>query len=199
MSKTVGSQSSQLFRIGYTLIELTAALALAAMLMVAVLGVLNSLTLRQRVLLSDSSFELWHDRFTAQLEWDLTNSREIHTITSGIELAGFAGIDRDSNLSLPIPSTIRYFLESSGSKSVLVRQEIHLDADHTANCFTDLVGVETGGLILLNASEDSSFNEIKTRDKLNAIADGNIPAQVTAILLRDETEVPVYRHTFIIR
>ena len=141
-------------RRAFTLIELLAASALAAMLVLVLFQVIGSLG-RTRAALdrkeSAAAHEPWKSDLLDMLRWDLANATERRLEPGRVTLAGHGSLDRRSLAAGHEPTAVIYELERRGSRSVLVRRQIDarawselLCADVTAFTVEPLRAMRTG-------------------------------------------------------
>lgn len=119
--------------------ELIVALALATGLMVAVLGVLHSLTRQRDVLLSHRAPAPWRQQFREQLRRDIANARRCSVRWNEIRLVGYGGRSFDTGLPTHRPTTVVYRVHQIGEEPWLMRWEIHLDDETNQNIEGELV------------------------------------------------------------
>jgi prepilin-type N-terminal cleavage/methylation domain-containing protein len=109
----------------FTLIELLAATALSALLLIGVLGVLTSL----RASAAQSMGIERPDVFAPLLSLirrDLSQASSVTTTPERTTISTFVNIDQAGNLSHR-PVRVEYFLEQVGNLRCLVRQQTNLD------------------------------------------------------------------------
>ncbi|QDU44558.1 hypothetical protein Mal52_30420 [Symmachiella dynata] len=184
---------------GVTMVEMLAAIVLATLLTVAMLGVLKSMTHGRKVLLADVTSEPWHTRLIDQLEWDLKNSRTIKPIPGGFELTGYAGRDFSDGRPLHRATTIQYVAVTTEHPPLLLRHEIHGDSLNLDNRATEVVGINVGRLVLLPADEMRSFDPDYAADLQNGVENGPLPNRVTAFLVCNGDATPLLQKTFYLR
>jgi hypothetical protein len=119
--------------LGFTLVELIAALTLATLLIVAVLWLAGRLSHHRRILEQAAPFEGWKSRLTRQVEMDFQNSRSILVRPKELVFTGFSYRQRGSAESRHLPTQIAYTIVAEGSRSFLVRREVHSDESPGAN------------------------------------------------------------------
>lgn len=140
-------------RRGLTLIELVVATALAALLMAAVAGVMRSLVMQKKVLLSNDPPTPWKDRLRDQLRWDFANARRFSAEAARLRLVGYGGADFDTGALTQRPTEVVYETIDVGPRSWLVRREIHLDASTLHNRRSDIVCAGVRALVVRRIEE----------------------------------------------
>lgn len=197
--------SQDVARRGLTLIELLAASILALLLVGSVLGILNSVTRRQAVLLNpaDRASRLpWESRLASQFYWDLLNSRRLWAKPGAIILEGFGGRDFETQLPLHCPATICYELVTHGDRKDLHRREIHPDSRSLENSVSELVCIGVDG-ISLETDNLSSWIEKKTMPVKSSVKsngpDGEIPDRLVLSLYSKQNPKPTFQHVFTLR
>ena len=125
-------------RAGLTIIELLAAAALASMLMVAVLGLLRILVVKQRILVDQTRMPPWQHLLVHQLRLDLSNARRFELAPDRLLLVGYGGKDFDTRRPTHRPAEVLYRLVSVGDRTWLLRQETHVDSLSNANRRTEI-------------------------------------------------------------
>lgn len=183
-----------------TLVEILAATLLATLLIVAVLGVLTSVTRGQKALLNDGVPDAWQRRLTTQLEWDLENSRSLKLVPEGILLEGYAGRDSQTGAPLHCPSVIAYLVRQEKGATHLVRQETHPESLSLHNTWTELVCADVERIELGRAGRgngNQSSNISKATGK--SIPNGPIPDQLRVALYKKGNASPIYSNDFALR
>jgi hypothetical protein len=145
-----------------TLVELLAASALAALLFVALSGVLRSLAIQRRTLLAGKTTEPWRVQLAQQLRWDLANARTMKSRFGELRLVGYGSCDFATGEPTFQRSEIVYFVRNIGKGLWLMRKETHPDDMTLDNYRTDLVctGVTDLGVIDLEADvNDEGFDD----------------------------------------
>ena len=111
---------------GMTAVELLVATTLAALLMVAVTGVLARVSRTRAYLLEVAPPRGWRVQCEALLQRDFANSRHLEISGAGFALEGYAGSDLATGESAHQRSRIEY-LVVGGNSTWLLRRERHLD------------------------------------------------------------------------
>jgi len=108
---------------GFTLVEMLAASAMAALLLVTVLVVISSLGRERRAMAERSKVQTPPD-LTEIIRWDLVNARSIGTVRGVVTLSGFGTLDPDSLAPTPHrPVEVVYEVRRAAGKSWLVRRQ----------------------------------------------------------------------------
>ena len=124
---------------GFTLVELIAALTLATLLIVAVLGLAGRLSHHRKILEQAAPFEGWKSRLTRQVEMDFQNSSSILVRPKELVFTGYSYRQRGSVENRHMPTQITYAMVAEGSRSFLVRREVHSDESPGANTQTTIM------------------------------------------------------------
>lgn len=199
MRISTGQFKTHKARHGLTLVELLAATILASMLMVAVLGVLQSLTRQQKMLLDLNQTEPWQARFWEQLEWDLTNSRTVQVTPEKIVLEGYAGRDAGTQTLTHRPTRIEYSVLQTEATSLLSRYEVETGSRSLQEGVSEVLGVGIKQ-ILLSASEPSLPAEGSEQEiSVSPLQEGPIPDQVYVTLVPTDDSFSVLTHAFLLR
>lgn len=187
-------------RRGLTAVELLAATLLASMLMVAVMGVLKSVTQAQKALLRNGPAPAWQNRLVEQLQWDLANSQSIRTTIDGIELEGFAGRDFVTRAAVHNRAMIGYSVVQAGERSVLLRRETHLDSLNLDNTLAEIVCLGIEKLTVMpRAAETATAESNPAGGPQQTVRDGPIPDQLIVTLYDSNDSPPVFSHAFVVR
>lgn len=109
-----------------TLVELLPALALAALLLAALMGVVKGLA-QQRRALAERESPAWRQAFLEQLRWDLLHARQMRSTPTRLTLEGFAARDFATGEATHRPTRVEYYIVEAGTQTWLLRQEAHLD------------------------------------------------------------------------
>ena len=162
-------------RYGFTAIEVLAATTLAAMLMVAVLGVLAGISKKQKSLVANTRVPpQWHDGVVKAIRTDLRSAQSLTFSNGTLQLQ--AGTDSFATLTSWQPTQISYSVVNEGSYSLLLRTAQGPGAAST-NTTTMLVCVGVDEILLcdLNTKPESGL-QIKT------LPDGAIPPRLRLVL-----------------
>jgi prepilin-type N-terminal cleavage/methylation domain-containing protein len=116
---------------GFTLVELLAAMALAALLIVGVLSVVRSLGASRRVMAAqaDRDGAGGIDVLVDQLRWDLANATQVDFATPNqLQIIGHGGLDPQTKTPTCGPCTLTYAIRQVGiaphQRPWLVRQQV---------------------------------------------------------------------------
>ena len=139
-----------------TAIELLAAAALAAALMVAVLGVLGSLARRQNLSLANTRDPQWQTGLERAIRWDFANARRAHWQPDEIRLIGFGSRDPADGLATHGLAEVLYSIRQIGNRNWLVRTERDLASRTLQNSRSELV-CSGAGEFQLEGLEDGDF------------------------------------------
>lgn len=104
---------------GFTLIELVCALALGALVVSLLFGLVANLSRRERLWREKYPDDAWIYRVREQLERDFALAREVRWSRDRIELQGYGPVDPGSNLARP--SEIVYLLRKHTDRTLLLR------------------------------------------------------------------------------
>jgi len=200
MSRNRIPHCEKLSRRGATLVELLAAIILATLLTVPVLGVLKSMTQSREALLADVKDEPWHGRLVEQLEWDLRNSQVYQTTPAGFRLKGFAGRDSRSGAPLHRPTTVEYLVDVTMETPVLLRREILEDALRLDNRTVEVIALDVERIMLGAAEELKRDGDLPTISPIVAISEETpLPDRVTVLLIRKNETTPLFEKSFFLR
>jgi len=139
--------------------ELIIALTLSSLLMVAVLGVLNSLSRQRSVLLERRAPASWRQQLKEQLHRDFANARRVSNRPDELRLIGYGGRDFATGKPTHRPTEVVYAVHDVGDQHWLMRWEIHLDELTNQNVGGELVcaGVTAIDLLSLDDQEEPTF------------------------------------------
>jgi type II secretory pathway component PulJ len=128
----------------FTLIEMVLATALAASVMVALLGVLARVARRQERAPQRDGSETVEEPLLALIETDLLNADAIKPDQNGFSVKGLCRLDRASKRISHLPAVVTYQVREAGGRSWLVRRQTSPDAGAEPREESDLVclGVE---------------------------------------------------------
>lgn len=115
-------------RAGMTLIEVTAATALAVLMVAAMAGVLRSLRTQKVALANDEFQPAWQRQLVDGIRWDLMNSHDMASQLGQLKLLGFSGRDPHSREVTHHLAVIYYKIRESKGEHLLLRRETPLDA-----------------------------------------------------------------------
>lgn len=124
---------------GFSVIELLAALVLATMLMIVVMGFLSVISQRRKALLENAPSRMWQQVLTRQIHTDLANARRYEFQPDRLRLMGFCAVDPRSSQLTGRPAEVSYDLVQVNSQTWLFRTETLLDSDTNDNQRRELV------------------------------------------------------------
>jgi hypothetical protein len=138
-----------------TMIELLAAVVLTSTLMVAVLGILLTMSAQRRALLATETVAPWREQLLAQLRWDFINARKMSWSGVELRLYGLGGRNFATASVTQRPCEVVYSIRRMTGRKWLLRSEIDLDSRSNRNVREELVcfGVERFDFRLLNRDE----------------------------------------------
>lgn len=188
-------------RSGMTLIEVTAATALAVLLVAAMSGVLRSLRTQKAALADDEFQPAWQRQLVDDLRWDLTNSQDMATRPCQLKLLGFSGRDSNSREATHRLTEICYTIRETNGQHLLVRQEISLD-DKSVQLGPsklqgqELIAVGITGIILTSLEdtiEKDAASKLLSKGKKVKMNDQwiPIPKQFRLILIGEDQELVI--------
>ncbi len=168
-------------RRGFTAMELLAACALTALLMVVVLSILGSMAAQRGALLRRPAKAPWVGQLADQLRWDFANSRRLRWQRGKLILVGYGGRDFTNDAVTHRPTRVEYAVKSVGTRSWLTRRETQLDSRSNVNSRTELAcaGVSRLELTSLDGKTIPQRREIP------------VPNRVRVTLIDDVEERPI--------
>jgi prepilin-type N-terminal cleavage/methylation domain-containing protein len=126
-------------RRAFTLVELLAAMALSAVLMLAVFQVVGTLGRTRAVMIASAGQPLWHDRVRELLRRDLAQSSLAKFEPSALTLIGSASIRSAMQDVTHEPVMVTYTIRSLHGRPWLVRQQAGRVVRGTEKPFVELV------------------------------------------------------------
>lgn len=180
-----------------TLAELLVATILASMLMVALVGVLPSMTRAQRVLQQKGPQDRWQARFVHILERDLRNSQTIRTTTDGVYLEGLSGRDSIAGSITHCPAVIHYAVVEQGDRWLLIRDERSAEENAIDCVAAEVVAVDLEQIFFTHASSESP--PLSEQSAEAVIQDGPLPWAIRVVAYSAADEGPVFDRSFILR
>ena len=137
-------------RRGFTAVELLAALALASVLMVAVLGVIGAVGRTRGTLARHAGPNPWLSEIPMALRQDLQDGRTLDASggTGGFKVQGYGALDPATLIRTHKPAEISYRVRQAGSCSVLVREQRTFDDRTGVQLFTQIVAWDVATLTL---------------------------------------------------
>lgn len=115
-------------RRAFTTVELLAATALTAVLMVAVLHVIGSIGRNRAALMRQQGPDPAHAAVLDALRWDLTHARSARFAPGRLTLSGYGAADRDTLAPRHLPATVVYEAVTVAGRRWLVRRQAPRDA-----------------------------------------------------------------------
>lgn len=122
-------------RCGFTLVELLAATALTALLMVGILNVVARLGADHLRRPSDDV----NDATVLLVERDLRLAREVRTGDGFVEMRGYCHLDDEALTLSHLPTLVRYEIRTLNDRPWLIRIQTDLDQLTNERPFTELV------------------------------------------------------------
>lgn len=110
-------------RRAFTLIEMALATALAASIMVAVLGVLARFSRSREGRVAGASNEAIEEAVVSVIETDLLNAETLEPLRDGVTIKGFGCIDADTKCISHFPAEIVYQVRPAGTSTWLIRRQ----------------------------------------------------------------------------
>lgn len=126
-------------RRAFTLLELLAATALSALLMVAALHVLATLFLDRRTMAQRPGPQVWRADLLDTIRRDLTGSTGVQYGTNKLVLTGHAALDRDTLAPRDEPVTVSYEIAMLHGKPWLTRRQAARNARNSAGPWIELL------------------------------------------------------------
>jgi len=123
----------------FTILELLAATALTALLMVAVLHVISSLGRSRAALARQPDGGAWRSDLLDTLRYDLSNATAASFRHGKVTLAGHGGLDRNTLAHRHEPVTVTYGLAMIHGRQWLVRTQIARDGLSNEPAWTELL------------------------------------------------------------
>lgn len=174
--------------LGMTAIELLVATSLAALLMVAVIGVLARVSRTRVYLLETAPPRGWRVQCEALLQHDFANSKLLEIGSAGFALEGYAGADLATGEPSHQRSRIEYLIVG-GNTTWLLRRERHLDAQPGYDGRCDLLSPDIVSLDLQVYAPGRRRWEslVMTSHRLKRV---DAPALCRVIAYKKESQIP---------
>ncbi len=156
-------------RKGFTMIELVAATALAALLFTVAVSVIRSLG---RISTGNELAQpVWTLAVRQQLDWDLANAVVFRQDNHGLTLAGYGSLDRKTLQSTHLQVTVVYSLRQIGSQSWLVREQSGLEPRFADSNWSELLcgHVKTFAFAGTYAARTVSLDSTSSEDAAPAV------------------------------
>jgi prepilin-type N-terminal cleavage/methylation domain-containing protein len=109
---------------GFTMIEMLAATALTALLMIVLLRVIAGLGQSRAALTRDEHRHAWPTSMLGLIRWDLAHAQKWSPLPDGFALEGFGGLDPATRYPDGLPVTVRYEVVASAGKNWLLRRQM---------------------------------------------------------------------------
>lgn len=137
-----------LSRRAFTLIEMLAATALAALLMIALLSVIASLGRTRAAMNRADEAQQWHEGVVEMIRLDLVNSTSVTTDRDAITIEGHVLLDASDRSATQRLGMVRYHLRSIGNRTWLVRSQQPRNGGQIARTVTELLCPDVRGISL---------------------------------------------------
>ncbi len=182
---------------GFTLVEVVVATALAALLMLAVLGATRSLTRAQADLLQNDRLKDRHPELVALIRFDLVHAQEVKLAKNRLVLEGFGALDPQTLSPVHRPARITYRLQqgspgqagSAGLKdSWLVREQVMLDEPGSTIPWIELVASKVAQFDTTSAIQQSPS---ASGDRPKSPALSGLPSAVQLTLNWSDNKKPL--------
>lgn len=138
---------------GFTLIEVVLATALAATLMIAILGVTATLGRTHRAMTHTAASRERHAELIELLRRDLSHAQETRLGKNRVELVGFGSLDPSTLEPAQRPARVVYRLGDGDGASLLVREQTLLDEPR--HVWNETVGWGVAAFELVRAFEST--------------------------------------------
>jgi len=181
-------------RRAFTLLELLAATALSALLMVAVLHVLGTISRDRQSMAGRPGPQVWRADLVDTFRRDLAGSTGVRYGTNALVLTGQAALDRRTVAPRDEPVTVSYGLTSLHGRTWLIRRQASRNARSNEGSWMELLCPDVVGFSVRPVDAEVGMGGL-----LNEPADA--PRSVPAcVVLRIETagEMPV-EETLVLR
>lgn len=126
-------------RRGFTAVELLAATALTAVLMVTLLHVIASIGRGRDAMRRRDAGEPLRSELLDALRWDLANARSATFGPSALFLVGHGSLDRDTLAPRHVPVTVSYRVLRLGGRPWLVREQAPAGNEEGAGAWVELL------------------------------------------------------------
>jgi len=168
------------------------ATALAALVMVAMMGILRNLTVQQRVLLERAEVRTWRLPLVQQLRWDVANARRMAFLSGELHLTGYSARDFKTGQPTQRPTEITYFIVGSEHRNWLVRRETHSDDITNRNARSELVLAGVSRMDVHRVDGNGRLQPVSTR--LGPVSD-----RLQLQLYGDQDNYPIMDETIYVR
>ena len=126
-------------RRGFSLIEMLAAAALSAVLMIGLLAVIAGVGRTRRAFAERTEQAAWSAGVADLLRTDLRNAQTIKVGANQLTLTGTGALDAQTLAPTHRPVRIEYSLQTAAGQSWLIRRQVDLDVLSTANSWSEPV------------------------------------------------------------
>lgn len=142
-------------RRGFTLIEVLATLALAALLLLAGFRAIASLGRARAALARQEAERSYVPEVVDLLRLDLSNARYMAARPDELTLTGYGGLDADTLDPNHRPVTVRYHLVRAGGRTRLIREQTDLDVSTNRNRWSAVVCSGVAAFEVRAAADDT--------------------------------------------
>ena len=126
-------------RRGFSLIEMLAAAALSAVLMIGLLAVVSSVGRTRRAFAERQEQSGWSAGVADLIRFDVRNARTITAAANRLTLTGTGALDAATLVPTHRPVRVEYSLQQAAGQSWLVRRQTDLDVQSNRNSWSDAV------------------------------------------------------------
>jgi hypothetical protein len=179
-------------RKAFTILELLAATALTALLMVAVLHVVGTIGASRAALARQADAGAWRADLLDQLRRDLTNASKVSFGQNSMTLAGHGALDARTLELRHEPVTVVYGLSVIDGRSWLVRRQAPRDGLSNAPAWGELICPDITGLAIVRVNGPAGAIVAAP----SAMPE-DVPAAVTVLL--NGPDGPVMNQTLVLR
>jgi hypothetical protein len=180
-------------RRAFTILELLAATALTALLMVAVLHVVGTLGASRTALARQADLGAWRSDLINTLRRDFTNASQATFARDGVTLTGHGALDPVTLEFGHEPVTVVYGLATIHDRRWLVRRQSPRDGLSNQPAWVELLCPDITGFTIRPAA---GLGVVRI-DPVQAGARAGVPAVVTVLL--EGANGPVMNETLVLR
>ncbi len=126
-------------RRGFSLIEMLAAAALSAVLMIGLMAVIASVGRTRRAFAAQTEQSAWSAGVADLLRFDLRNAQTVKAGPNALTLTGTGALDARTLAPSHRPVRVEYALRTAAGRSWLVRRQTDLDVLSNANAWSEAV------------------------------------------------------------
>ena len=145
-------------RRGFTLVEILATIALAALLLLAGFRAVASLGRQRAMLARQEAARTYVPELADLLRLDLSNARYMKAAPNELTLTGYCGLDADTLDPNHRPVTVRYHLARAGGRGRVVREQTDLDVPTNRNRWSAVVCSGVAAFEVRASTADPSAN-----------------------------------------